>query len=50
MIKLGGFKMKLRYGIIVCGGIFKNKHAKAFVAIKNDVEVVAFCDLEIERA
>ena len=36
---------KLKYGIIGCGGIAQSKHAQAFNAIKNEVEVVALCDI-----
>lgn len=40
---------KVKYGIIGCGGIANGKHMPA---IKNlaDVEMVAFCDIVVERA
>ena len=40
---------KVRVGIIGCGGIANGKHLPALHALKN-VEIVAFCDLIIERA
>ncbi|MBP2100440.1 Gfo/Idh/MocA family protein [Enterococcus rivorum] len=41
--------MTLKVGIIGCGGIAKGKHLPALVEVK-EVELVAFCDLLIERA
>jgi len=41
---------KLRYGIVGCGGIADNKHLPSIEAIDADIEVVAFCDIIIERA
>ncbi len=40
---------KVRIGIIGCGGIANNKHMPALKKIKA-VEMVAFCDIVIERA
>ena len=40
---------KVRVGIIGCGGIAFGKHLPALHALKR-VEIVAFCDLVIERA
>ena len=40
---------KLRIGIIGCGGIANGKHMPALSKIK-EVEMVAFCDIIIERA
>ncbi len=40
---------KLRIGIIGCGGIANGKHLPALKKI-NEVEMVAFCDIVIERA
>ena len=42
-------KDKLRIGIIGCGGIANNKHMPSLKKIEN-VEMVAFCDVIIERA
>lgn len=41
--------MKLKIGIIGCGGIAKGKHLPALEQIK-EVELVAFCDVILERA
>lgn len=41
--------MVLKIGIIGCGGIANGKHLPALSQI-SQVELVAFCDLEIERA
>lgn len=41
--------MTLKVGIIGCGGIAKGKHLPALAEV-NEVEIVAFCDLLIERA
>ncbi len=41
--------MSLKIGIIGCGGIGTNKHMPALNTIK-EVEMVAFCDVIIERA
>lgn len=41
--------MTLKIGIIGCGGIAKGKHLPALAAQK-EVELVAFCDLIVERA
>ena len=41
---------KLKIGIIGCGGIANQKH---FPALKNNAdlnEIVAFCDIQIDRA
>jgi predicted dehydrogenase len=40
---------KLRYGIIGCGGIAKQKHLPATKAV-GDIDVTAFCDILPERA
>ena len=40
---------KLKIGIIGCGGIANNKHLPSIKQLK-EVEVVAFCDIEIEKA
>ena len=44
-----GANDKLRIGIIGCGGIANNKHMPSLKKIEN-VEMVAFCDIIIERA
>lgn len=41
---------KLRIGIIGCGGIANVKHLPALSAFKDEVEIVAFCDIEKDRA
>lgn len=41
---------KLRVGIIGCGGIANGKHMPSLKALRKQVEMVAFCDLVIERA
>jgi predicted dehydrogenase len=41
---------KLRIGIIGCGGIANGKHMPSLSVFKDDVELVAFCDLVEERA
>lgn len=41
---------KLRIGIIGCGGIANGKHLPALKELKNDVEMVYFCDIIRERA
>ena len=40
---------KVRVGIIGCGGIAGGKHLPSLAKVK-EVEIVAFCDLEIEKA
>ena len=40
---------KVRIGIIGCGGIANNKHMPALSKLP-DVEMVAFCDVIVERA
>ena len=40
---------KIRIGIIGCGGIANGKHMPALAQLP-DVEMVAFCDIIIERA
>ena len=40
---------KLRLGIIGCGGIANGKHMPALSHI-DEVEMVAFCDIIVERA
>ena len=39
----------IRIGIIGCGGIANGKHLPSLAQLP-DVEIVAFCDIEIERA
>jgi predicted dehydrogenase len=41
---------KLRIGIVGCGGIANNKHFPALSRFKDIAEMVAFCDIKIERA
>lgn len=41
---------KLRIGIIGCGGIANNKHFPALTNQKDKCELVAFCDIQVERA
>lgn len=41
---------KLRVGIIGCGGIANGKHMPALKNCSNDVEMVAFCDIIVEKA
>jgi predicted dehydrogenase len=41
---------KLRVGIIGCGGIANQKHLPALAKNSEQCEVVAFCDIIIERA
>ncbi|MBU7591272.1 Gfo/Idh/MocA family protein [Metabacillus halosaccharovorans] len=41
---------KLKIGIIGCGGIANQKHFPALSLFKNECEMVAFCDIVIERA
>ena len=40
---------KLKAGIIGCGGIANGKHMPALKKVPN-VEMVAFCDIIVERA
>lgn len=40
---------KMRAGIIGCGGIATGKHLPS-IKMQGDIEIVAFCDLVIERA
>lgn len=42
-------KKKVRIGIIGCGGIANGKHMPSLAKLKN-VEMVAFCDIVLERA
>ena len=42
--------MKLKIGIIGCGGIANAKHLPSLSHQKHRVEIVAFCDLIRERA
>lgn len=44
-----GTDIKLRLGIVGCGGIANGKHLPSLSKLKN-VEIVAFCDLIEERA
>lgn len=41
---------KIRAAVIGCGGIANGKHLPALAALKDRVEVVAFCDIVEERA
>ncbi len=41
---------KLKVGIIGCGGIANNKHMPALSKLSDKVEMVAFCDIIVERA
>ncbi len=41
---------KLRIGIIGCGGIANGKHMPSLAKLDDKVEMVAFCDIEDERA
>ncbi len=41
---------KLKIGIIGCGGIANQKHLPALSKLKDKVELVAFCDIELDRA
>ena len=42
--------MKHKVGLIGCGGIANQKHLPALSNAADRVEIVAFCDLIIERA
>jgi len=42
-------KKKLRIGIIGCGGIANGKHMPSLAKI-TEIEMVAFCDIELEKA
>lgn len=44
-----GVSDKVRVGIIGCGGIANGKHMPA-LSHQSDVEMVAFCDIEVEKA
>ena len=44
-----GSNDKVRVGIIGCGGIANGKHMPSLKKLKN-VEMVAFCDIIVERA
>lgn len=41
--------MTLKIGIIGCGGIANGKHMPALKQVK-EVEMVAFCDIDLEKA
>ena len=41
---------KLKIGIIGCGGIAHQKHLPALSKLSDKVELVAFCDIVVERA
>ena len=41
---------KLKYGLIGCGNIAQSKHMKGVMAWKDDIEMVAFCDIIEQRA
>ena len=41
---------KLRVAVVGCGGIATGKHLPSLAKLTEDVEIVAFCDIIIERA
>ena len=41
---------KLRIGIIGCGGIANGKHMPNLYKLSDKLEMVAFCDIVLERA
>lgn len=41
---------KLKFGIIGCGGIAFSKHLPALGKLNDKVDLVAFCDIELDRA
>lgn len=41
---------KLKLGIVGCGGIANNKHLPALAKLSDKIEIVAFCDIIVERA
>ncbi len=41
---------KLQIGIVGCGGIANNKHMPALKKLADKCEMVAFCDIELDRA
>ena len=41
---------KLKIGIIGCGGIANGKHMPALSKLKDMAEMVAFCDIVVDRA
>lgn len=41
---------KLRVGIIGCGGIANGKHMPAYKKLEKEAEMVAFCDIIVDRA
>lgn len=41
---------KLKLGIVGCGGIANNKHLPALAKLTDKIEIVAFCDIIVERA
>jgi predicted dehydrogenase len=41
---------KLQVGIVGCGGIANGKHLPSLAKLKDTVELVAFCDIVVERA
>lgn len=43
-------KKKLKVGIIGCGGIGTSKHLPSLSKLKDKIELVAFCDIILERA
>lgn len=45
----GGKRMVLKIGIIGCGGIANGKHLPSLSKL-NEIEMIAFCDIDIERA
>ena len=41
---------KLKIGLVGCGGIANNKHMPALSKLSDKCEMVAFCDIIVERA
>ena len=41
---------KLKVAVVGCGGIATGKHLPSLAKLTEDVELVAFCDIIIERA
>lgn len=41
---------KLKFGIIGCGGIANTKHFPALAKLADKLDIVAFCDIDLERA
>lgn len=43
-------EQKIKIGIIGCGGIANGKHMPAYKNLSDEAEMVAFCDIIVERA